>query len=90
LIGWRGGGMTHPLFIGLSSLGRVRPRISSSSIEASSGNVLLARSPFARRAKNECHAMLVRRLITKPAVSDLFGLAGRQWLRELELPLEER
>jgi transposase len=42
------------------------------------------------RAKNECHAVLVRRLIAKPAVSDLFGLAGRQWLRELELPVEER
>jgi transposase len=42
------------------------------------------------RAKNECHAALVRRLITKPAVSDLFGLAGRQWLRQLELPVEER
>jgi transposase len=42
------------------------------------------------RAKNECHAALVRRLITKPAVSDLFGLAGRQWLRELELPAWER
>jgi transposase len=42
------------------------------------------------RAKNECHAALVRRLITKPAVSDLFGLAGRRWLREVELPLEER
>jgi transposase len=42
------------------------------------------------RSKNECHAVLVRRLIAKPAVSDLFGLAGRQWLRELELPVEER
>jgi transposase len=42
------------------------------------------------RAKNECHAALVRRLIAKPAVSDLFGLAGREWLRGLELPLEER
>jgi transposase len=42
------------------------------------------------RAKNECHAVLVRRLITKPAVSDLFGLAGREWLRDVELPLEER
>jgi transposase len=42
------------------------------------------------RAKNECHAALVRRLITKPAVSDLFGLAGRKWLREVELPVEER
>jgi transposase len=42
------------------------------------------------RAKNECHAVLVRRLIKKPAVSDLFGLSGRQWLREVELPVEER
>jgi transposase len=42
------------------------------------------------RAKNECHAVLVRRLITKPAVSDLFGRAGRRWLREVELPVEER
>jgi transposase len=42
------------------------------------------------RAKNECHAALVRRLIKKPVVSDLFGLAGREWLREVELPVEER
>ena len=42
------------------------------------------------RAKNECHAVLVRRLIKKPAVSDLFGLAGRRWLRAVELPVEER
>jgi transposase len=42
------------------------------------------------RAKNECHAVLVRRLIKKPAVSDLFGLAGRRWLREVELPTWER
>jgi transposase len=42
------------------------------------------------RAKNECHAALVRRLIKKPAVSDLFGRAGREWLREVELPAEER
>jgi transposase len=42
------------------------------------------------RAKNECHAVLVRRLIKKPAVSDLFGLAGRRWLREVELPIWER
>ncbi len=42
------------------------------------------------RAKNECHAVLVRRLIKKPAVSDLFGLAGREWLGSVELPVEER
>jgi transposase len=29
-------------------------------------------------------------LIKKPAVSDLFGRAGREWLREVELPAEER
>ncbi|MFL5841316.1 MAG: IS110 family transposase [Thermoleophilaceae bacterium] len=42
------------------------------------------------RAKNEIHAALVRRLKGKPPVSDLFGVKGHQWLRELELPLEER
>jgi transposase len=42
------------------------------------------------RAKNECHAVLVRRLVKKPAVSDMFGLAGRRWLREVELPTWER
>jgi transposase len=42
------------------------------------------------RAKNEIHAVLVRRLKGKPPVSDLFGVKGRQWLQELELPLEER
>lgn len=42
------------------------------------------------RAKNETHACLARRLIAGPEVSGLFGLAGRQWLKELELPTEER
>jgi transposase len=42
------------------------------------------------RAKNEVHGALVRRLIAKPKVSDLFGLAGRRWLERLELPAEER
>jgi transposase len=42
------------------------------------------------RAKNEIHASLQRRLIEKPQVSDLFGLAGRAWLAEVQLPLEER
>ena len=37
-------------------------------------------------AKNEIHAVLVRRLIAQPEVSDLFGLAGRAWLSEVELP----
>ena len=42
------------------------------------------------RCKNEIHAVLIRRLITAPKVSDLFGQAGRVWLGELVLPLEER
>jgi transposase len=42
------------------------------------------------RAKNEVHAALMRRLITRPKVSDLFGQAGREWLASLELPSEER
>jgi transposase len=41
------------------------------------------------RAKNEIHAVLVRRLVGRPPVSDLFGLKGRQWLAKLDLPLEE-
>jgi transposase len=42
------------------------------------------------RAKNEVHAALVRRLIRQPGFTDLFGLAGRRWLAQLELPAEER
>jgi transposase len=41
------------------------------------------------RSKNEIHAALVRRLVGRPPVSDLFGVKGREWLAELELPLEE-
>jgi transposase len=33
--------------------------------------------------------VLMRRLKGKPPVSDLFGVKGRQWLGELELPAEE-
>ena len=41
------------------------------------------------RAKNEIQAVLVRRLVGRPPVSDLFGVKGRRWLAGLELPLEE-
>jgi transposase len=41
------------------------------------------------RAKNEIHAVLMRRLKGRPPVSDLFGVKGRDWLRGLQLPLEE-
>ena len=49
------------------------------------GQLVGARS----RAKNEIHAVLMRRLKGRPPVSDLFGVGGRDWLRGLELPLEE-
>ena len=42
------------------------------------------------RAKNEIHAVLMRRLKGRPDASDLFGKKGRAWLAELELPVEER
>lgn len=41
------------------------------------------------RAKNEVHATLVRCLLGRPPVSDLFGTAGRSWLAEHRLPAEE-
>ena len=49
------------------------------------GQLVRARS----RAKNEIHAVLMRRLKGRPPVSDLFGVKGREWLRRLPLPLEE-
>jgi transposase len=42
------------------------------------------------RAKNEVHAVLMRRLKGKPPFSDLFGVKARQWLAGLELPVEEQ
>jgi transposase len=42
------------------------------------------------RAKNEIHAVLMRQLVGRPLVSDLFGVKGRKWLAELQLPFEER
>jgi len=41
------------------------------------------------RSKNEIHAVLMRRLKGRPPASDLFGVKGRKWLSELELPVEE-
>ena len=41
------------------------------------------------RAKNEIHAVLMRRLKGKPPMSDVFGVKGRGWLAGLELPVEE-
>jgi len=41
------------------------------------------------RAKNEVHAVLMRRLVGRCPHSDMFGKAGRNWLRGLELPVEE-
>jgi transposase len=42
------------------------------------------------KAKNEIHAALMRRLVAKPSFSDLFGIKGRRWLEEVELPAAER
>src|SRR5512132_1966093 len=41
------------------------------------------------RAKNEIHAVLIRRLQGRPPVTDVFGVRGRRWLSELELPADE-
>ncbi|MGZ3266558.1 MAG: IS110 family RNA-guided transposase [Croceibacterium sp.] len=42
------------------------------------------------RAKNEVHAVLVRCLKSRPPASDLFGVKGRRWLSEQDLPGPER
>ncbi|HEY2655741.1 MAG TPA: IS110 family transposase [Solirubrobacteraceae bacterium] len=42
------------------------------------------------RSKNEIAAVLQRRLIERPGFADLFGVKGRRWLAEVELPVEER
>jgi transposase len=42
------------------------------------------------RAKNEAHGVLGRNLCDRPPVTDAFGKAGRAWLAELELPIDER
>jgi len=42
------------------------------------------------RLKNEVSAVLVRNLLGRPPVSDLFGKRGRGWLDKLELPEDER
>jgi transposase len=50
------------------------------------GQLVWARS----RSKNQIHAVLMRCLIGRPPVSDLFGVKGRRWLAGLQLPVEER
>src|SRR5665213_1859154 len=42
------------------------------------------------RAKNEISAVLQRRLVARPPFADLFGVTGRRWLAEVQLPVEER
>ena len=41
------------------------------------------------RIKNEVHAVVMRCLLGRPPVSDLFGRKGRVWLAEQQLPEEE-
>jgi transposase len=50
------------------------------------GQLVGARS----RAKNQIHAVLMRCLVGRAPFADLFGVKGRRWLAELELPEEER
>lgn len=50
------------------------------------GQLVWARS----RTKNQIHAVLMRQLVDRPPVSDLFGVKGRKWLTELQLAFEER
>ena len=57
------------------------------------GRRLSRRSQLVRartRAKNEIHAVVIRRLQGRPPVSDVFGVTGRRWLAALELPDDER
>ena len=42
------------------------------------------------RSKNEIAAVLQRRLVERPPISDLFGVKGRQWLTEVDVAVEER
>jgi transposase len=42
------------------------------------------------RAKNEAHRVLARNLCDRPPVTNAFGKAGRRWLAQLELPVDER
>jgi transposase len=42
------------------------------------------------RAKNQVHAVLMRQLVGRAPVSDVFGVKGRKWLAGLALALEER
>jgi transposase len=42
------------------------------------------------RAKNEAHGVLARTLCERPPLTDAFGKAGRRWLGQLELPVDER
>jgi len=38
------------------------------------------------RAKNQVHAALIRNLKERPPMRDLFGVAGRRWLAQHDLP----
>jgi len=42
------------------------------------------------REKNQIHAILIRNLKKRPPASDLFGVQGRRWLADQELPADER
>src|SRR5574337_2111932 len=57
-----------------------------------SKRVLRQRMFFVRvrtMVKNRIHALLAQHAITLPDVSDLYGKAGLQWLRKLQLPVPD-
>jgi transposase len=42
------------------------------------------------RLKNQVHAILHRNLVVRCPASDLFGIKGRVWLTDQQLPPDER
>jgi transposase len=72
-------GMLEPVWVPDAEIGALRRRVAR--------RAALVRQRT--RAKNEVHAALGRCLLGRPAVSDLFGTSGREWLAAQKLPAEE-
>lgn len=72
-------GMLCPVWVPSAEIGALRRRVAR--------RAALVRQRT--RAKNEIHGALVRCLLGKPPVSDLFGLKGRRWLAEQPFPADE-
>jgi transposase len=72
-------GMLEPVWVPDAEIGALRRRVAR--------RAALVRQRT--RAKNEVHAALARCLLGRSPASDLFGAAGREWLRAQYLPAEE-